>query len=215
MHWMSAVFVVLMLVPVRGGCSCLMESPVTGGDSTVSDGDSTVFDGGSSACVPDCAADQECVENHCVTLCADPCSPSATTCEANQVMSCVQNAAGCYEVVVGQTCGVHQTCTSGQCLCESTCTPGEVTCGASGGLVPCLGPDGDGCTYPGPEAPCENGLVCSQSYSACMPDTPEACFAINECQFDGQITCYGPADPVKYRECSVNPDGCLAWDCTT
>ncbi len=222
MNWILPGIIALLFVPVRGGCSCLMESQGTFDNSNASDAGGGVdggnaVDAGEVACVPACGTGTRCIDGVCVADadCQDLCSPSAATCESDQVVDCVLGADGCYDEVVVESCGVRQSCTAGECLCTSSCTPGAVSCGSTGGLVPCLGPDSDGCTYWGPEEPCDNGLVCSQTNNACMPDTPPLCFAINECQYVGQLTCYGPADPIKYRLCEYGADGCLWWDCTT
>lgn len=34
----------------------------------------------------------------------------------------------------------------------------------------------------------------------------------DECDYEGQKLCMSDT---KYRECSLNTDGCLVWDCST
>jgi len=45
-----------------------------------------------------------------------------------------------------------------------------------------------------------------------MPDTPEECFDINQCDYATQFVCM---NDYQYRECLYGDGGCLYWDCGT
>ena len=161
-----------------------------------------------------CGEHQECNQGSCI--CADSCQTSQKRCGPNgQLQTCqAADADGCtYWDVPGTACGEHQVCTDGACVCTGSCQAGQTQCGSGGGQQTCQGPDGDGCTYWGPEDDCYDTMQCDADRGKCMPHTSAACYDTNECLYYGQKICQ--PDAVSYRQCSYGDDGCLQWDCST
>jgi hypothetical protein len=162
----------------------------------------------------DCAPNGQCSANQCV--CQDACTEGQTECGPNGgVRSCAgPDADGCLYWDDEVACGAHQECDvgSGQCLCSEECSAGQTECGPNGGVRTCEGPDGDGCTYWSAEEACYPELVCVEDEGACLPDTPEHCYTVNECLYEGQKLCTTSTD---YRVCEEDGyTGCLHWSPT-
>ena len=217
MPWHAAALLALIFAPIKGGLSCGM--PATDRDpasdaAPASDAQGPVAvdagAGGADAVPPSDAAAPP-VDSG--PTCLHECALGARTCipSGAEARECVAGADGCYRWQTAEVCGPRQGCPVDRCECQGGgCTPGQVRCGAGGGLQTCDGPDADGCTGWGAEVACPTGLVCNATLLQCKPDTPTACFPINECDYDGQVWCTSSA---KYRQCVYAPDGCLEWDC--
>lgn len=156
-----------------------------------------------------CGAHMECSANECI--CENPCTSAQTDCGSNGgVLTCQgPDADGCTYWSEETACGTHQQCVSGQCTCSETCAAGQTDCGPNGGVRTCAGPDADGCTYWDTEETCYADMVCVEDYGECMPDTPEHCYTVNDCLYEGQKLCQTSSD---YRVCEKDDyTGCLHW----
>ena len=87
------------------------------------------------------------------------CSPGEVTCDGNEVVACMNNGAGWYNV---ETCGALSTCNPQSASCEAGCTP---HCAAKE-----CGPDSCG----GSCGTCAGGAICTE-YGQC--GTQDMCVA--------------------------------------
>lgn len=159
----------------------------------------------------ECGPNGLCSGDRCV--CQDACVANETECGAGGgVRTCAgPDADGCLYWGDEVPCGPHQQCDTGvgQCVCAVTCTVGATECGPNGGVRTCEGPGGDGCAYWSAEEPCYPELVCAEDEGACMPDTPEHCYTVNDCLYEGQKLC---TTSTEYRVCERDSyTGCLHW----
>jgi hypothetical protein len=143
----------------------------------------------------------------------DECQAAATSCQAGgELRVCEKGADGCHRWSAARRCPEHQACANGACACQDACQQGEQSCDPSGSAWRSCAADAAGCRHWGPSQPCKKKMVCGAAAGSCQPDTPAACLAVNECDFDGEIVCTAPG---KYRLCKKGGNGCLALDCAT
>lgn len=156
-----------------------------------------------------CGMHMECIANECI--CAHSCTVGQTDCgpDGGERTCAGPDEGGCTYWSEEVACGAHQQCDLGQCTCSESCTAATTECGPNGGVRTCEGPDGDGCTYWSEDETCYADMVCVESFGECMPDTPEHCYTVNECLYEGQKLCQTSSD---YRVCEKDDyTNCLHW----
>ncbi|MFT3706396.1 MAG: lamin tail domain-containing protein [Archangium sp.] len=118
-----------------------------------------------------CTGGTVCSGGSCVLTCSDRCTAGAKQCiAAGATAECAQLATGCYDWVVGETCGTDSVCSGGACTpvasCMSQCSAGAARCTTNGAAQTCVAL-GNGCsdwTFP---QTCNSGFTCSQGQ--CVP----------------------------------------------
>lgn len=124
--------------------------------------------------------------------CTDECAQGDTTCEADLVRTCTQNAQGCMVFGAAQECGTGQTCQSGQCQAQTSCTDecsaGDTVCGVDGGVRTCADHNNDGCTELSVAQPCPGGQACRAGSCVSVTTCQDQCVKDETVCVGNQIT---------------------------
>ena len=160
-----------------------------------------------------CTGGTVCSGGSCVLTCTDRCNAGAKQCiAAGASAECQQLASGCYDWVVGETCGNDALCSGGTCgplaACTSQCSVGAGRCTPSGAVQTCVS-QGNGCSDWAFPSMCNAGFVCSQGACVQSTVTPDGGACTEECTTSGMIVCDGTSGT---RACgNFDTDSCLEW----
>ncbi len=164
--------------------------------------------------------------------CGDFCTPGATSCEIDSVVTCVRGADGCAAWTNPQRCEAPTPfCSLGTCAdsCVDECAAGEARCAGPGAVQTCGQDDSDACREWTAAVGCEEGATCSAGQ--CRTECVSECTAgATRCIDNGVATCvdangddcteWGPAVPCPSGTCAAGAcaavcvDECVLNACT-
>ena len=140
--------------------------------------------------------------------CINLCVASERSCLNDEtVLSCVQDAQGCYDFGDPTPCPGERRCRQGMCVipgeegCLDECEPGSFVCSVDGRSQECGDFNEDGCFEYGEGLPCDAGSACDQSSGQCAAVSCQDACQAQTSRCEGELV----------SSCRRGPEGCLVF----